>query len=47
MEQLGFDPRYKTHRTLDISAENEGEKAKIAGWVVVHRDKSKIIFIKI
>lgn len=44
---LGFDPRYKTHRTIDITAENAGEEALIAGWVTVHRHKGKIIFVKI
>lgn len=45
--KLGFDPRYKTHRTIDITAENAGEEALIAGWVTVHRHKGKIIFVKI
>lgn len=45
--KLGFDPRYKTHRTIDITAENAGEEARVAGWVTVHRHKGKIIFVKI
>lgn len=45
--KLGFDSRYKTHYTTDITAENEGQEALIAGWVTVHRDKGKIIFVKI
>lgn len=46
-DKLGFFPKYKTHYTIDITAENEGKTALIAGWVTVHRDKGKIIFIKI
>ncbi|OLS23644.1 MAG: Asparagine--tRNA ligase [Candidatus Heimdallarchaeota archaeon LC_2] len=45
--KLGFDKRYKTHRTIDINAENAGDEALIAGWVTVHRHKGKIIFVKI
>ena len=27
--KLGFDPRYKTHRTIDITAENAGEEGSV------------------
>ncbi|MHA2277702.1 MAG: aspartate--tRNA(Asn) ligase [Candidatus Kariarchaeaceae archaeon] len=45
--KLGFDPRYKDSRTTDITAENAGKEALLAGWVTVHRHKGKIIFVKI
>jgi len=45
--KLGFSKKYKTHYTSDITAENEGQEALIAGFVTVHRDKGKIIFVKI
>lgn len=45
--KLGLDPRYKTHYTTEITSDNAGTTALIAGWVVVHRHTGKIIFIKI
>ncbi|MHA2253257.1 MAG: aspartate--tRNA(Asn) ligase [Candidatus Kariarchaeaceae archaeon] len=45
--KLGLDPKYKTHYTSDITAENQGQEVILAGWVTVHRDRGKIIFIKI
>lgn len=45
--RLGFSEQYKTHYTSDITAENEGQTALIAGWITAHRPKPKIMFIKI
>ncbi len=45
--KLGFDSRIKTHYTTDINADNNGQMALVGGWVTVHRDTGKIIFIKI
>ena len=47
VSKLGLDPKFKTFYTTDITSENEGKEAIIAGWMTVHRDKGKIIFIKI
>ncbi|MHA2250400.1 MAG: aspartate--tRNA(Asn) ligase [Candidatus Kariarchaeaceae archaeon] len=46
-DKLGFSDLYKTHYTTDISAKNEGDEVILSGWVIVHRDKGKILFIKI
>ncbi len=46
-KHLGYSPKYKTHLTNEIIAEKEGEEALISGWVIAHRNKGKIIFIKI